>query len=57
MAKKKAPVRKKKAASKPRPVPKPKFPPTFDCEGVLIRNVDYMPIGSDTDSPNEWRKR
>lgn len=54
MAKKKAV--KKKAVRKPKPPATPtkaKFPPRLDVRGVVIRGVDYMPIGGDTDTPQE----
>jgi len=54
---------KKKPVKKP-PPPQPNFPPRLVLEGedadgpwiVSIKGVDYMPVGDDSDSPQETRR-
>lgn len=54
-----------KKKTKPRPKPKPRpvyqvpvqrFPPVFDCRGVVLRGVSFFPLdgAGDEGEPLDW---
>lgn len=54
---------KKKVKPRPKPKPRPvyqvpvqRFPPVFDCRGVVLRGVSFFPLdgAGDEGEPLDW---